>query len=259
MQNRNEIATKKRARLKNPDLIWQDEINSKTSGETNLKSEDIFSDSKTHKKRKQTLLSPEKQIFHRDSDSTVDELREKTKFIAKLLYEVDSRNTDEEVEVSVTYALMKGEKVLIPKDSLLVGKIIPKISKKRVEFQFHEVVFPNGKRFKIKAYALDSKDYRRGIIGKYHSEKAFKHASRVGFAMASGMSEVMIEREALGNSISNSPRSTNRNALINGVKQVIDQESRELENDSQRTQDYIIVPAQKALIIKLENKFKENL
>lgn len=255
-----------RVRFNNPDNLWIQSNNITLTDENVLpyiSNEELArQEKKLSQKRKKSkrvkLRKPMRQVFYRPGHEENNALPTTTKFIGKLIQDIDSRFLDEEIQVTVSYGLNKNGLEIIPKSSILLGKASYQAGD-RVNINFNKVIFPNGREYSISAQALDTKDYKRGIIGDFHNTKASKIATRIGLKMVAGMSDVLVEKEALGNSGAVTAKSTAKNALINGLGEVANSEVQEFGSDVQSQQNYVTVSSNTAVIINLTKRFKGTL
>ena len=75
--------------------------------------------------------------------------------------------------------------------------------------------------------------------------------------MVAGVSDVLVEKEALGQGYSTTPKATLKNGVYNGVAKVADMEaSRQAERLAQ-TPEYVTIEAGTDLIVSLTGEFRE--
>lgn len=171
--------------------------------------------------------------------------------IARLLTPLDTRDLNAMVEVILPYgAKINGEEFL-EKNAILQGQTSYSGDGQRIYLNFHKAITSDGQEIPIIGQAMDSKDYRRGILGEVHSERGVRVASTLGLTMLSGMTEVMTEKMALGQVTEVTPKSTFKNALFNGTSKVADREAGRQAEEMAQTPSYVTVDMGRDLIVNL--------
>ena len=176
-------------------------------------------------------------------------------FIGKLLASIDTRS-QQLVHVILPYGgSHKPGGGSFPPDTILTGQFSYSGDGDRVFIIFNRAVLPDGQEVAIQAQALSSKDYRAGIVGDYHGNKGSRMASVLGLSMVSGISEVMVEKQGLGQGYNVAPKSTIKNGIYNGIAKVAEAEANEQVAQLAQTPKY---DTGMDLIISLGESFGTN-
>jgi type IV secretory pathway VirB10-like protein len=146
----------------------------------------------------------------------------------------------------------------LPPETILMGQFSYGGQGERVFIVFNRAVLPDGQEIAISAQALSSKDYRPGVIGDYHSNKGVRLASVIGLSMASGISEVMVEKQGLGQSFNVVPKANLKNGLYNGVAKVTEMEANDQATQLAQTPNYVTIDSGTDIIISLGESFGTN-
>ena len=141
-----------------------------------------------------------------------------------------------------------GEKIL-PKGSILIGEPSYSGQGNRVFISFTKAVLTNGNEIDLHAQALSSKDYSAGIEGKFHSNTVNRVGSVLGLSMISGTTEVLVEKESLGEGQTPTPKSTIKNGLINGLSKIANMEANIQAKKLAEKPEYVTIEAGSDLII----------
>ena len=105
--------------------------------------------------------------------------------------------------------------------------------------------------FEINAQALNPQDYSTGIFGDYHGTATVRIATTLGLSMVSGMTEVLTEKQALGESGAVTPKATMKNAFYHGVSKVSEMEANRQAGELSNEKAYVTVDAGSDLIVSL--------
>jgi hypothetical protein len=179
-------------------------------------------------------------------------------FIGKLLTSIDTRS-QQQVHVMLPYGgSHKSCGGSLPPETILMGQFNYPGLGERVFIIFTKAILPDGEEMTIQAQALSSKDYRSGVIGDYHSNKGSQMASVLGLSMVSGVSEVMVEKQGLGQSFNVTPKSNLKNGLYNGVAKVTEMEANNQATQLAQTPKYVTIDSGSDLIISLGESFGTN-
>jgi hypothetical protein len=110
----------------------------------------------------------------------------------------------------------------------------------------------------MEATAMDSKDFSPGLIGSYHSAFGSRAGATLGFSFAAGASDVLQEREALGEGFNQTvtKKSTMKNALLNGISEFAKTEGAFQLEEARSEGAYVTLNQGKELIISLTKTFK---
>lgn len=181
-----------------------------------------------------------------------------TNFVGKLLSQVDTRHSDKFVRVILPFGGKFRDRVGIPKNTVLLGAIAYSGHGDRVFLNFHTGVLPDGTEIKMEGTAMDSKDFSPGLIGSYHSAFGSRAGATLGFSFAAGASDVLQEREALGEGFNQTvtKKSTMKNALLNGISEFAKTEGAFQLEEARSEGAYVTLNQGKELIITLTKTFK---
>lgn len=208
-------------------------------------------------KRARHIPDPEiklmaKQIISRsDLPSSEGSLPTGTNFIGKLISTIDTRDQKQFIKVLLPYGGSFKGKNKIPKDTILLGSVNYQGTGKKVYITFVKAIFPDGKEFEINAQALNPQDYSTGILGDYHGMATVRIATTLGLSMVSGMTDVLTEKQALGESGAVTPKATMKNAFYHGVSKVSEMEANRQAGELSNEKAYVTVDAGSDLIVSL--------
>lgn len=176
-------------------------------------------------------------------------------FVGKLLTSIDTRS-QQRVHVMLPFGgSHKSGGGSLPPETILMGQFNYPGQGERVFIAFTKAILPDGQEIAIQAQALSSKDYRSGMIGDYHSNKGSQMASVLGLSMISGVSEVMVEKQGLGQSFNVTPKSTLKNGIYNGVAKVTEMEAGNQANQLAETPKFVTIDSGSDVIISLGESF----
>lgn len=179
-------------------------------------------------------------------------------FIGKLLTCIDTRSP-QQVHVMLPYGgSHKSGGGSLPPETILIGQFNYPGQGERIFIIFTKAILPTGEEMLIQAQALSSKDYRSGVIGDYHSNKGSQLTSVLGLSMISGVSEVMVEKQGLGQSFNVTPKSSLKNGIYNGVAKVTEMEANNQATQLAQEPKYVTVDSGSDVIISLGESFGTN-
>jgi hypothetical protein len=197
-----------------------------------------------------------KQVF--TPDTSTQKIPAGANFIGKLLTSIDTRS-QQRVHVMLPYGgSHKSGGGSLPPETILMGQFNYSGQGERVFIVFNRAVLPDGQEITIQAQALSSKDYRVGVIGDYHGNKGSQMASVFGPSMISGISEVMVEKQGLGQSFNVAPKSTLKNGIYNGVAKVTETEANDQATQLAQTPKYVTIDSGADVIISLGASYGSN-
>lgn len=197
-----------------------------------------------------------KQVIEREGDPT-QTMPIGSNFIGKILMDLDSRENGQMVKVILPYGgKIKGSPVELPKETLLMGQLSYPGHGDKVFINFNRGVLSNGKEFNISAQALSPKDFAPGLTGEHHGTFGPRLASTLGLTMVAGMSDVLMEKEALGQSIEPTPKATMKNALLHGTSQVAQAEANRHAQELGNSPEYVTISEGADLIVSLTKAFQ---
>ncbi len=197
-----------------------------------------------------------KQVLVRSSSQGDRALPVGTNLIGKLLSSVDTRQSEKFVRVLLPYGGKFKNRVGIPKNTVLLGQVSYPSRGKRVYLNFHTGVLPNGEEIKVAGAAMDAKDFSPGLIGNYNSAFSGRAGATLGFSFVAGASEVLQEKEALGQGHFVSKKATLNNALLNGVSEFAKTEGAFQLEEARSETGFVTLNQGKELIITLTKTFK---
>jgi len=215
------------------------------------------------KKKDQTRPGPNQNIKYYANQIIINESIAKNKlkapegstFIGKLISPLDSRLEHKVIRATVPYGFSFKGKELIPKNSILLGVPSYSTNSKRVFIDFNKGIDPEGREFPISAIVLDSSDYSVGLIGEIQENTTSQMVSAMGLSMVSGITEVLTQKETLGDIGVITPKSTLENAMYHGVSNVTDIAAKREMEKWNKEKPYVIVESGKELIIMLKASF----
>jgi hypothetical protein len=203
---------------------------------------------KVNYKAKQVLVSSHSGVANRFPIGT--------NLVGKLLTSIDTRSK-QMVKAILPYDVKSkrgdGE---FPAGTIFLGSPSYSGSGEKVFIQFDRGVLPTGEEFNIHAQALDSEDYSAGVQGEFHGNFGVRTAAVLGLSMVSGVSEVMVEKEALGQGFNVTPKASVKNGLYNGISKVADMETNRQAQKLHQAPEYVTVEAGKDLIISLTGSYR---
>lgn len=223
------------------------------SSQKNKKSRRIKSSRKRDFKKTPLKLSAKQVIERNDSSSFDSSISTGTNFIGKLISSIDTRDQESFIKVLLPYG-GKG----IEKDTILLGTLSYTGSGKKVFITFSKAITPQGKEFEINAKALNPKDYSNGLTGDYHRGATGRIAATLGLSMVSGMTEVLTEKQALGETGAITAKSNIKNALYHGASKATQMEASRQAQGLTGAKPYVTIESGTDLIVSLNSPLKLN-
>jgi hypothetical protein len=191
-------------------------------------------------------------------DANAEKIPSGANFVAKLLTSVDTRSP-QKIHASLPYGgSHRSGGGSLPPGTILMGDFNYSGDGPRVFMNFTLAVLPDGQEVSIQAQGLSSKDYRSGVIGELHSNHSDQMASVLGLSMVEGMSEVMVQREGLGQAFEATPKATLQNGLYNGLAKVAGTEANDQATRIGHVPNYVTIDSGSDLIISLGESFIKN-
>ena len=191
-------------------------------------------------------------------DANAERIPSGANFVGKLLASIDTRS-QQIVHVMLPYGgSHRSGGGGLPPETILMGQFSYSGQGPRVFMIFNRAVLPDGQEVAIRAQGLSSKDYRAGVIGDYHSNKADQMASVLGLSMVGGISEVMVEKEGLGQSFEPTAKATIKNGMYNGLAKVTEMEANNQAARLAQTPNYVTIDSGADVIISLGESFIKN-
>ena len=179
-----------------------------------------------------------------------------TNLPGKLLNSIDTR-TQHQVKAILAYDIKSkkgGGKW--PAGTIFLGRASYPGHGDKVFIRFNQGILPNGQAFPIWAEALNTGDHSPGIEGTFHSNMGRRAATVLGLSLINGVSEAMVEKEALGQGFHVTPKTSVKNGLYNGLAKVTDRETNRQASKLHQAPEYITVEAGRDIIIAPTNNFK---
>ena len=197
-----------------------------------------------------------KQVISRKDGDPAKTIPIGTSAIGKLITSIDTRSKGGLIKVSLPYGFSYKRDRRIPKGTILVGGYSYPGQGDRVFISIQKGITPNGEEFEINAQALESSDYSMGIVGAHHSNADVRIATTLGLSLVSGMSDVLVEKQALGEAGVVTPKSTMKNAMYNGIGRVSEIEAQRQADQLGGEQEYVTVNSGRDLIISLITTYR---
>ena len=209
---------------------------------------------KTKTVKKHLITYKKKQVFLRNEKDAII-IPPGKKIIAKLTGSIDTRTPLREISAIIPFPAIYKGKTIIPKNSILLGIFATDTRSDRIYIRFSKCILPNGKQLPINAQALDSKNYKEGIKGNLHSRASMRIAKSIAFGMVSPMAETLTQKEALGQGYTVTPKSTMKNAFLQGIARSSEGESKRQISEIGDDKDYLTLAAGKEIIVNLLTPF----
>lgn len=241
------------------DERFQNKVSPNTQGNNNQIQGGIKNSNDVKKKRQkakivsvpQIKLMAKQIITRSDLPSSEGSLPTGTNFIGKLISTIDTRDQNQFIKALLPYGGSFKGKNKIPKDTVLLGSVNYPGTGEKVFVNFVKAIFPDGQEIEVNAQALNPQDYSTGILGDYHGTATVRIATTLGLSMVSGMTEVLTEKQALGESGTITPKSTMKNAFYHGVSKVSEMEANRQAGELSNEKAYVTVDAGNDLIVSL--------
>ena len=186
-----------------------------------------------------------------------------TNLVGKLLTAIDTREAGQLYKVLLPYGGKDKNGGSLPKNSIAFGKISYPGKGEKVFIQFTKALLPDGREVKMKAQALNSKNYSPGLTGDFHGKRTERIVATLGLTMVSAMSDTLTEREALGGPAGQggmvatevTPKATAKNALYQGISKVSEMEAGRQASELGNQQEYVTIPAGKEMVVNLVSTY----
>jgi len=192
------------------------------------------------------------------SEGNLDHIPRGSNIIGKLLSSIDTRSLGQ-VKVVLPYgAAPKAGGGNLPPETIFFGESSYPGHGDRVFVNFDRGLLPDGQEITLHAQALTSKDYTPGIIGDFHGNTTNRMASVLGLTMISGMSDVMVEKEGLGQTFMPSPKATLKNGFYNGLSKVTEMEATTQAEKLAETPEYVTIDSGGDVIISLTSALNQS-
>lgn len=196
------------------------------------------------------------QIIKREGGDPERTLPIGTSAIGRLLTAIDTREQNPFVKVLLPYGASFNRERKIQKNSVVFGTVSYPGSGNKVYIKLTRLLDPGGQEFRVDAQALSSLDYSPGLAGDLHGAEGERLAATLGLTMIAGMSDVLVEKEAMGQTISPTPKSSMKNAFYNGLTRATEDEAQRQAGKLTDQQDYVTIDAGQDVIVSLTETFK---
>ena len=180
-----------------------------------------------------------------------------TNMIGKTLTAIDTREPNQMVKILLPYGGKSKMGLALEKGTVLFGQVNYSGQGNKVTIAINKGLTPDEREFDIAAQALDPSNYSTGLAGENNSQSDVRVLSALGLSIASGASEIMIEREnmnAIGQTV---PKVSLGNAALRGLSTSSQQEADQIANRLKNSEDYITLPAGSDVIVSLTKAYVE--
>ena len=131
---------------------------------------------------------------------------------------------------------------------------------RRAIINFDHALLPTGEELSIKAQAIDSKTNLIGVNGDYHGKLGSRAIGTMALNMASGMSEVLAQKESLGGIQGQvAVKSSLKNAFYNGIAKTAESEAGRQAEQLNQEPEYVILKNGTEFSIQLLEKVEEKI
>jgi hypothetical protein len=193
------------------------------------------------KERRQAKVPIQKYVGLQSIDPIIDlEIPAGCEAKAKII----TAATDGPVQAELLEDLVSDGKIYLKAGAILKG--MARTNDDRLDVAFN-IVKISDKKVKVQAQALDPDDHIPGVQGSKWSYYSKKFGVAIGFSMAAGATEVLQDKEAVGNSVVTKPTMTN--AVLNGVHQATSDISRDELEKAKKSSSIIKLRPQTEIII----------
>lgn len=180
-----------------------------------------------------------------------------TNMIGKTLTAIDTREPGQIIKILLPYGGRSKFGTELEKGTILFGQVMYSGRGRKVSIQISKGLFPSEQEFDISAQVLDPKNYSTGIAGDTNTESDTRVFAALGLSVASGASDIMMERETMNSLGQSMPKASIENAIKKGLSTSAQEEaSRQIESYKD-TEDYITVPAGRDVIVSLTKTYVE--
>ena len=144
---------------------------------------------------------------------------------------LDTREKGAFVRVLLPEGVKFGGRTGLPSRTLLLGAFGYEGRGKKIILTFTRAISQDGREIPIQAQAAPE--------GEYHSNRAGKTAMLLGLTMASGMADVMAQKQALGEYGNVTVKSSMKNALYHGAAKATEMEASRQEREMGELSPYV--------------------
>lgn len=183
-----------------------------------------------------------------------------TSAIGRLLSAIDTREPSPLVKVILPYGVSFNHERKIDRGAVLFGTVTYPGQGDKAYIRLSRLLLPDGKELRIDAQVLSSVDYSPGVYGEVHGAGGERIATTLGLTMLSGVTETLVEREAIGQAISATPKASLRNGFYNGLTRATESEAERLAGKVMDQNDFLTIESGQDVIVSLTETFRgENL
>ncbi|MGE4107377.1 MAG: TrbI/VirB10 family protein [Bacteriovoracia bacterium] len=179
-----------------------------------------------------------------------------TNFIGKLITGIDTRDPSQMVKVALPYGVVYQGSRNIERGAALMGSAQYTGNGDKVFIRFNRLINTDGTEYPVQAQALNSRDFTAGISGDLNTNMDSRMMAAMGLKMIAAGSDVLVEKESLGNSFQPTPKSSLKNAAIAGVSEATEMEAERRLSQAGSQEDYVIVEPGVEMIISLMEPFR---
>ena len=139
----------------------------------------------------------------------------------------------------------------LPPQTLLLGNFSYEGRGRKVLLKFIKAILPKGREFSIQARAT--------LEGEHHSNRAGKTAMVLGLTMASGMADVLAQKQALSQYGDVTVKSSMKNAFYHGAAKATEMEAQRQEREIGELPPYVTVDKGTAFTVVFTAPLKSDL
>ncbi|MBF0361162.1 MAG: hypothetical protein HQK49_09130 [Oligoflexia bacterium] len=207
-------------------------------------------------------------IAREDGEDDGNKIPIGTSFIGKLLTPIDTRVTNSLVRIILPFGSRNNQGPTIPKNTILFAQMQYFDDGEKVHLNIVKGVTSEGIEFEIKAQVLDIEDFSPGLNGNYHSNADKRLSASLGWNLVGAAGEIMQDREVLGgggsggvgvngnvNSAVVMPKSNLKNAILEGTKRSVDNESGKVFERLNSQKPYVTIESGREVLVTLIESF----
>lgn len=182
-----------------------------------------------------------------------------TSFVGKLLSSIDTRKAQQLIKVTLPYGgIFRSERIIEPGANIF-GLAQYEGSGDKVFVGFFRLVTVDGTEYKLQAQALNTRDWTPGLTGDLHSNFDGRLMTSVGLNMLSAASDVLVEKESMGQALEVTPKSTLKNAALSGLSHAAQGEAERKISETGKAEEFVTIDAGGELLVNLTESFHGEL
>ena len=166
--------------------------------------------------------------------------------------DVNSDLSQSPVTATLTKSFSFQGRTLLPAGTKVLGHLGQGQDSDRIAAIFDQFVFPNGHQISAQGVAV-MLDGSTGIVGEFHSNRAWKVAGALGSSFLSGAAAAFQSTEANSFGIQQ-PDSTTRNAILNGVAQTALEQGRRYGEEAQKNPGFVTASSGTSFLVYVEKR-----